>query len=106
MKPFGLGNLAHISTYFGQPADQRLAAIGIIDTRSKGQYIADIYRRIPIHYTTADGDIERTAISLTELVESLSTTPAQRFHLVVDSYTAFSGSLAPEERAQLLNTFH
>lgn len=82
------------------------AAIGIIDTRSKGQYIADIYRRIPIHYTTADGDIERTAISLTELVESLSTTPAQRFHLVVDSYTAFSGSLAPEERAQLLKTFH
>jgi hypothetical protein len=80
--------------------------IGIIDTRSEGQYVADVYRRSPIHYTAADGDIERTAMSLTGLVETLSTTPAQRLHLVVDSYAAFSESLTTEECTRLLNTFH
>ncbi len=91
---------------YTEPSDENRAGIGIIDTRSAGQYIEDVYRESPIHYTAADSDIERTAMSFTELVEALSTTPAQRLHLLVDSYTALCESLSPRDRARLLNTFH
>lgn len=93
---------------YTEPADEdeNRAGIGIIDTRSAGQYIEDVYRERPIHYTAADSDIERTAMSVTELVEALSTSPAQRIHLFVDSYSDLRESLSREERARLLNTFH
>lgn len=87
-------------------SDEKRAGIGIIDTRSADQYIEDIYRESPIHYTAADSDIERTAMSVAELVEALSTSPAQRLHLIVDSYTALCESLSARDRTQLLNTFH
>jgi hypothetical protein len=91
---------------YTEPTDENRAGIGVIDTRSAGQYVEDVYRERPIHYTAADSDIERTAMSVTELTEALSTTPAQRLHLIVDSYSALHESLSREDRAQLLNTFH
>ncbi|MDL5362066.1 hypothetical protein [Halalkalicoccus sp. NIPERK01] len=91
---------------YTEPAAGKRAGIGIVDTRSAGQYVEDVYRERPIHYTAADSDIERTALSITELVEALSTSPAQRIHLLVDSYSALCESLSREERARLLNTFH
>lgn len=87
-------------------ADGKRAPIGVIDTRSAGQYVEDVYRESPVHYTTADSDIERTAMSVTELVEALSTSPAGRLHLIVDSYGALCESLSPGDRARLLNAFH
>lgn len=87
-------------------ADGTRAPIGVIDTRSAGQYVEDVYRESPVHYTTADGDIERTALSVTELVAALSTSPAGRLHLIVDSYGALCESLSPGDRARLLNAFH
>lgn len=74
-----------LESYTGTPNGKR-AALGIIDTHSAGQYIENVYREIPIHYTAADSDVERTAMSFTELIEALSTTPARRLHLIVHSY--------------------
>ncbi|MEM4781214.1 MAG: hypothetical protein QXG03_06610 [Halalkalicoccus sp.] len=94
-----------LTTYTDGFVENDEGRIEIIDTRSAGQYIADVYRRNPIHYTAADGDIERTVMSLTELVEALSTTPAQRLHLIVDSYGTLSESLSSSELSKLLNAF-
>lgn len=87
-------------------AGGKRAPIGIIDTRSAGQYVEDVYRESPVHYTTADGDIERTAMSVVDLVGALSTSPAGRVNLIVDSYGALCESLSPGDRGRLLSTFH
>lgn len=86
--------------------EEKRAPTGVIDTRSAGQYVEDVYRESPVHYTTADSDIERTAMSVVELVEALSTSPAGRVHLIVDSYATLCESLSPGDRARLLNAFH
>lgn len=75
-----------IEAYETVCSDSDRPSLGIVDTISARQSMSDPYRRTPVVYTPAPGDLERTVLALSELTDGRSQSIGTR-HLVVRSLT-------------------
>lgn len=85
-------------TSAGDPSNPDIA---VIDTISTDQNLPSVYRSIPTVFTPAPGDVERTAMAISELTAQLNG-DRRPIHLLVDSLSDIVEEVGVDSALKLL----